>query len=354
MNSVWGNKIKYSLFGESHGKGVGITIHGLKSGIKIDYDIIRENLNRRKTGKKNTSLRAEEDDFIILSGEKNNYTTGAPLTFFIKNNDVRKKDYDKMSYIPRPSHTDYVNYIKYGKFGEYSGSGHFSARLTAPIVIAGSLIKPLLSDKGIDVLYNISQIGTVTDDTDLEKLDINEAKKIKTFDIPMYKDSSRLEAKKLLEKIKDNKDSVGGKITSTIKGLDAGFGDPFFESMESRISYLMFSIPAVKAVEFGLGVKFAEKNGSSANDAFRVSNGKIITNTNNSGGINGGITNGMPVSFCLTFRPASSIGLIQESVDLTKMENTEIKIEGRHDPCVAIRAGVIVESLINMLLFDLL
>ncbi len=354
MNSCWGKKVTYSLFGESHGKGVGITIHGLDSGIKIDQACIARALERRKPGKKNVSSRRESDKFLILSGEKDGYTTGAPLTFYIPNEDSKSSDYKKIDGLIRPSHADYVNIKRNGEHADTIGGGHFSGRLTAPIVAAGAFISSVLRDKGIEILYHISKIGHVEDACNLEEISAFDALKIMDKRIPMYSEESILRAENLLESVAEAGDSIGAKVSCSVKGLEPGLGEPFFNGLESTISSLVFSIPGVKAIEFGAGTSFSNMKGSLANDPFTVSENKILTTTNNSGGINGGMTNGMPLTFSCTFRPTPSISIEQSTVDIYKLEPAKISISGRHDPCIAIRGCVAVASVVAIAIYDVL
>ncbi len=352
MNSCWGKKVTYSLFGESHGNGVGITIHGLDSGIKIDQDYIAKELERRRPGKKNASSRRESDKFLILSGEKNGYTTGAPLTFYIPNEDKKSSDYKKIDGLIRPSHADYVNIKRNREHADTIGGGHFSGRLTAPIVAAGGFISSILRGRGIEILYHISKIGNVEDVCNLEELLASEALKIRDKRIPMYSEESILRAEKLLESVAEAGDSIGAKVSCSIIGLEPGLGEPFFNGLESTISSLVFSIPGVKAIEFGAGTSFSTMRGSLANDPFIVSEGRVLTTTNNSGGINGGMTNGMPLTFSCTFRPTPSISVEQDTVDIYKLEPAKLSISGRHDPCIAIRGSVAVAAVVAMAIYE--
>lgn len=358
MNSTWGTKLRYSLFGESHGRGVGISIHGLPSGLKINMRKIERNLRRRKTGGALSSQRKESDSIEILSGEKDGYSTGSPLTFFLKNEDVKSEDYAKLAGKPRPSHADYAHFARYGAYADLNGSGHLSARLTAPIVIAGTLVSELNELKDILISSELSRIGNVGYERDydfslLERLDLEGSEKLKDQEIPIFDKALRREAERALKRAVEEGDSLGARLSFSIKGIRAGLGEPFFYSLESVLSGLFFSIPAVKAVEFGLGSGFAFHKGSEVNDAFAYQNTEIITTSNRSGGINGGMTNGMPVNFSLSFRPAPSIKLPQRTIDLNEKKECEIQIKGRHDACVALRALPIAEAMSYMALYEL-
>lgn len=306
MGNIWGKKISLSIFGESHGEGIGIVIDGLPSGIELDLDEIQKEMDRRKPGNSPTATaRKEADSVKILSGFFEGKTTGTPLCGVISNTDIKSKDYNKN--LMRPGHADFTGFVKYNGFNDYRGGGHFSGRLTAPLVFAGGIAKQILNQKGIVI-----------------KAEPHISKDI-------------LEAK-------NNLDSVGGTISCCIEGVKAGLGDPFFDSIESTISSIMFSIPAVKGIEFGAGFKFADMYGSEANDEIYIDNSEVRTYTNNNGGINGGITNGMPIIFNLVIKPTPSIGKTQKTVDMEKRENTEIEVKGRHDPCIVERAVPVVEA----------
>jgi chorismate synthase len=356
MSGVWGNNIKFSIFGESHGKGIGITIDGLPSGIKLDTDFIKYEMSRRAPGKDELSTqRKEKDEFDIISGYYIERTTGTPLCAIIWNKDKRSADYDNINNIPRPGHADYTGKIKYSGFNDCRGGGHFSGRLTATIVFAGAISKQILNEKGIKILSHIYQIGSINDAA-FDKVNINEnvLKSLSENNFPVIDKEKGSLMKKLIIDTKKEQDSVGGIVEAAILNLPAGIGSPFFDSVESRLSQLLFSIPAVKGVEFGEGFDISKMRGSEANDAFYMDEGVVKTYTNHNGGILGGITNGMPVIFRTAFKPTPSIGKPQKSVDLDKMDNAEISINGRHDPCIVQRALPVVEAAAAMAVLDLL
>ncbi len=359
MNSTFGNKIKYSLFGESHGQGVGITMHGVPSGVYIDMQRINKNMKRRLNNSNLSTKRKEADQLIILSGEKDGYTTGSPLTFYIENENTISKDYATVYNKPRPSHADYTQLSKYGKFVDLRGSGHLSARLTAPIVAAGSFLMSLEELKDISIARQIYRIGEISDGEEydfskLESISNEEAESIKDLELAIIDTKVRAKAKhEILNAINDG-NSLGAKLKFSIRGLKPGIGNPFFDSLESSLAHLLFAIPAVKAVEFGLGNDFAKAKGSQANDAFIYKEDSILTSTNNSGGINGGISNGMPINFSVTFRPTPTIAIEQRTVDLANKVNCSIAMQGRHDACVGVRAGVIVEAICYMAIYELM
>ena len=356
MSSSWGRQIVYLLFGESHGSGVGITIHHLPAGFQPDFVRIRKALIRRKPGSGiHATTRQEDDAYEILSGIHNEKLTGAPLTVFFRNTDTRSKDYQSLYVTPRPSHADYAATMKYGGHNDPRGGGHFSGRLTAPIVFAGELMAQLLETVGVSIGSRITRMGSVEDQPKM--LDASSVVgiargELKDRSLPFLSDGSIEDALNLLEQLRSNGDSVGGQIEVCITGVPPGWGEPFFDSLESSIAHLVFSIPGVKALEFGAGTEFAGMKGSQANDLWTAVGGQIRTKSNNSGGINGGISNGMPIQFKVTFRPTPSISMPQETVDLTSGSATILEIQGRHDPCIVPRACPVVEAIAAMALME--
>jgi len=354
MSSVFGNKIKISIFGQSHSAAVGVSIDGLPAGIKLDLDELHAFMKRRSPGQNETTTsRAEEDIPEILSGLVDSTTCGAPLAIIVRNTDTRPADYREIRDIPRPSHADYSAHIKYGGFHDVSGGGHFSGRLTAPLCAAGGICLQILRGLGVDVCAHILRIGGISDDFfDPVNITVSDFDIIRSNPFPVL---SRTAGELMVEKIKTARartDSVGGVIECAAIGLPAGLGDPMFDGVENRIAGIVFGIPAVKGLEFGSGFAGAELFGSENNDAFRFDDGAVKTRTNNSGGILGGITNGMPVVFRTAFKPTPSIGLEQESVSLSRAENTTIQINGRHDPCIVPRAVPCVEAAAAIALYD--
>ncbi|KGM98432.1 chorismate synthase [Clostridium novyi A str. 4552] len=356
MSGVWGNKIKYSIFGESHGKAIGITIDGLQSGIEIDLDEVNKEMRRRAPGRnKLSTARAEKDEFEILSGIFNGKTTGTPICAIIRNSDKHSKDYEKTKNLMRPGHADYTGFVKYDGFNDYRGGGHFSGRLTAPIVFAGAIAKQLLAKNNILVGSHIKSIGNIEEEY-FNPIDIKEdtLKALKNKEFATIDDSKgKLMQEKIL-KAKENMNSVGGIVECAILNLPSGIGSPFFGSVESVLSSLLFSVPAVKGVEFGAGFKISEMKGNEANDEFYMDGENIKTYTNNNGGILGGITTGMPVIFRVAFKPTPSIAKEQRTINIETRENTTIKIEGRHDPCIVQRAIPVVESVAAMGILELI
>lgn len=356
MSSTWGNNIKLSLFGESHGNAIGIVIDGLPSGLPINEDLINRDMARRAPGKKDIATpRSEKDRYEILSGLFNGNTTGTPLCCMIKNTDTRSGDYQKTSYAVRPGHADFTGHIKYKGFNDFRGGGHFSGRLTAPLVFAGSIAKQILKIKNIDITSHILNISGVLDKSfnscQLNQQLINE---LLEKEICVIDELSGEAMKNAVIEARSHGDSLGGIIETAILNLPAGVGAPFFDSVESRMAHMIFSIPGVKGIEFGAGFEFAVMKGSEANDPFILRNGQIETETNNNGGILGGITNGMPVLFNTVFKPTPSISIPQRTVDIENMAETQIEITGRHDPCIVFRAVPVVESAAALVVLDLL
>lgn len=352
--NTWGENLKISIFGESHGGGIGIIIDGLPSGIKPDLDFVNSRMNRRRPGKNKMSTpRNEKDEVEILSGLFNGRTTGTPLCGIIRNSDTHSSDYTPS--ILRPSHADYTAYVKYGESRDYRGGGHFSGRITAPLVFAGAVAQQILTDRGITVGTHIAAIGNIKDNLyDPVSVTSEILNHMENSDFPVLNPECRSAMQNKIEEARKNADSVGGVLECGICGLDVGCGSPFFGSFESRMSAMMFSVPAVKGIEFGAGFGLAEMYGSAANDSFCINNGKISTVTNNNGGINGGITNGMPVIFRLAVKPTPSIGKPQNTVDIEKKENTVTQIKGRHDPCIVHRAAPVVTAAAAIAVLDML
>lgn len=356
MKSSIGNNIQISLFGESHGSAIGLVVDGLAPGIHIDYDFIYHQMDLRKPKGNISTQRKEADEIKILSGVFNGFTTGTPLCICIENQSQHSKDYEQLRFLPRPSHADFTAYEKYFGYQDYRGGGHFSGRLTAPLVALGAICISMLKQKGIIIGSHLVQIEKIQDQPFSDDLELCQKQIEKMNDTYFAVLDSEIE-KKMLNKIEEARlceDSVGGIVETMILNVPAGIGEPYFHSIESVFSHYLFSIGAVKGVEFGLGFDFACKKGSECNDAFRILNGHVITETNNNGGINGGISNGMPIQIRCAIKPTPSIYQTQNSVNLKTMENTELKIEGRHDPCIVHRARIVIDSVVAIALVDLL
>lgn len=356
MSGIWGKNIMISIFGESHGKAIGAIIDGLPPGIALDMESIEFQMKRRAPGAGDlTTSRLEDDEFEILSGYFNGYTTGTPLSFIIRNRDSKPSDYESIKNIVRPSHADYTGRIKHKGFNDYRGGGHFSGRLTAPLVFAGSICRQIIEAKGIKIISHIKSLGKVDDESfDFEKIEEKMIEKLKIMELPVIDEEKGELMRREILMVKEKKDSVGGIIECAIIGMPAGIGDPFFHSVESEMSHILFSIPAVKGVEFGAGFEIAKMKGSEANDEIFIENGKVSTKGNSNGGVVGGITNGMPIIFRVAVKPTPSIGKIQNTIDMEKMEETKIMIRGRHDPCIVPRAVPVVESAAAIALLDMI
>ena len=352
MKNTFGNAISLTLFGESHGEYIGAVLDGLAPGIRIDRDYINARLKERRPSGKISTSRVELDEFIIASGEFEGYTTGTPLTILIPNTNTKSKDYSLLARVPRPGHADYAAECKYHGFQDYRGGGHFSGRVTAALVAAGAILRSALLNKGITLGSHIIELHGASDrrfesyEKDIDSLDG------KTF--PTLTESAEINMRKEAEKAAASGDSVGGILETAIIGVPAGVGEPWFDTLESMLAHALFSVPAVKGVEFGAGFAFADMYGSEANDAFAIRDGKIITKTNNNGGINGGITNGMPILFNTVVKPTPSIFKEQDSVDLNEEKDTTLKIEGRHDPAIIHRARAVVDAVTAFVIADML
>lgn len=356
MSGMWGNKIKVSIFGESHGNAIGINIDGLPSGLQLNLEDIAYEMRRRAPGKSPLSTaRSEEDIPEILSGYFNGKTTGTPLCAIIRNTNTRSKDYSLLKDVMRPGHADYSGNIRYNGFNDYRGGGHFSGRITAPLVFAGAVCKQILKEKGIIVAAHVKSIKNVKDKSFLDStLDLNYLNSLKSFELPLIDKSIEENMRKEILEAKEDMDSVGGTIECGVFGISAGVGNPFFDSVESTLAHLLFSVPAVKGVEFGRGFELTSMRGSEANDEIYYEDGEVKTKTNNNGGILGGITNGMPIIFTTAIKPTSSIGKAQNTINISSKENTILKVEGRHDPCIVQRAIPVIEAVTAIAMVELL
>ena len=353
MSSTYGENLKLSIFGQSHGPAIGMTLDGIPAGLPVDLDALQAFLNRRAPGQNDWSTpRREEDRPEFLGGILYGFTCGAPLAAIIRNKNTRSGDYENLKDCPRPGHADYTAQIKYGGFQDAAGGGHFSGRLTAPLCIAGGLCKQWLEEMGIRVAARITSIGGENDDFPLDPVN-PQIDAIRT-DFPVFSDAAADRMQKKIAEARAEGDSVGGIIECYITGLPVGLGEPMFGGVESQIAQIVYGIPAVKAVEFGAGCSAACMRGSQCNDAFTVENGIIRTLTNNSGGIQGGITNGMPVIFRCTIKPTPSISRPQQSISLSKGDIATLEIKGRHDPCIVPRAVPVVEAAAAIAIYDLI
>lgn len=354
MSAVWGKNVKISIFGESHGEAIGIVIDGLPSGLDLDLDYIKYEMKRRAPGNNPISTaRKEKDEFNILSGYFGGKTTGTPLCAMIKNSDKKSKDYSKIKDVMRPGHADFTGNARYKGFNDYRGGGHFSGRITAPIVFAGAVAKQLLEKKGVIIGSHIKSIKDIEDDSfDFCSIKEEKLKRLKEEKIPTINKDKKDEMEKIILKSKEKGDSVGGVIECAAINLDVGLGNPFFDSIESVMSHLLFSVPAVKGVEFGAGFDITEMFGSESNDEFYYDGDDVKTYSNNNGGILGGITNGMPLIFRCAIKPTPSIAKSQRTIDISKKENVTLNVNGRHDPCIVQRAIPVIESVAAISLLD--
>ncbi len=344
--SSWGNGIKISVFGESHGTGIGVVIDGLPSGEKIDNEELLLQMGRRAPGKDKAATPRLEGDFPeILSGMLNGTTTGAPLCAVIRNTNTRSQDYGNILTCPRPAHADLTGYIRYSGFNDIRGGGHFSGRLTAPIVFAGAVCRQILSRRGINIAAHISSIGDIEDKrfdgTDIPT-ELTDRLSKAVFGLIDTKMEEPMRA--LIEECRMSQDSIGGTVECAVTGMPAGAGSPMFDGIENVISSIVFGIPAVKGIEFGSGFEGSRLRGSQNNDEFYYDGDTVKTRTNNHGGILGGISTGMPIIFRTAIKPTPSISRQQNTVDINEKKDTVLEIHGRHDPCIVVRAVPVIES----------
>ncbi len=349
MSSTFtGLALRLSIFGQSHSEAIGMTIDGLPAGLPIDLDKLQAFLNRRAPGQNDWSTpRREEDRPEFLCGLKDGFTCGAPLTAIIHNNNTRPKDYSQLKITPRPGHADYTAEVKYRGFQDYSGGGHFSGRLTAPLCIAGGVLKQMLESKGITVDARIAAIAGILDESPFTA-------SVADKRFPVVDDAVGEQMRQAIAAARAEGDSVGGVIECVVRGVPAGIGEPMFDGIENQIARVLFAVPAVKGIEFGAGFAAANMRGSENNDPFTVRDGKVETLTNNAGGILGGISNGMPVVFRVAVKPTPSIAKEQQSVNLNTMQPEALNITGRHDPCIVPRAVPVIEAAAALAISDLI
>jgi len=356
MGSTWGNQLKLSVFGESHGKGIGVVIDGFPAGFKYDPELILQELARRAPGQNSmTTGRKEADIPVILSGMIENTTTGAPICMMITNTDSHSGDYENLKVMPRPSHSDYSGHVRYHGFHDIRGGGHFSGRLTAPIVFAGALCKDFLRKRHqIEIGSHIYRVGDASD-RPFDPVSVDRAllARLQQETLPLIDHDAEEAIRETVEQAKRDLDSVGGIIECAVLGAAAGIGSPIFQNVECRIASMLYSIPGVKGVEFGLGFSISEKRGSEVNDCYIMEGGTVRTKTNNSGGISGGITTGMPIIVRAAIKPTPSIGREQLTLNLETGKAEPLRIHGRHDPCIALRAPAVVEAAVAIAVMDL-
>ncbi len=352
MKNTMGQALTVTLFGESHGEAIGAVLDGLAPGISVDESYIAHQLTLRRPSGSIGTKRHETDDFRIVSGVFEGKTTGTPLCILIPNTDTKSRDYALTRSLARPGHADYTANCKYHGFEDYRGGGHFSGRVTAALVAAGAIVLPALRARGISVGTHIARCAGVTDrdfhDMEADIRALSDA----PFAVLDADAAQQMRAK--IESAASDGDSVGGVLETAVAGMPAGVGEPWFDTVEGVLSHALFSIPAVKGVQFGAGFDMADAFGSEFNDCFRTVNGTVVTETNHNGGVNGGITNGMPILFRTMVKPTPSIYKKQDTVDFIRMENAQLQIEGRHDPAILHRARVVCDSVTALVLYDLL
>lgn len=352
MKNSFGNSVIITIFGESHGKSIGAVLDGIAPGIPVDTDFIRYQLSLRRPSENFSTSRIEGDEFEIHSGVFNGKTTGTPICIIIPNKDTDSSSYDKIKGVARPGHADFTSFSKYNGFADYRGGGHSSGRITAALVAAGSIAVSALNSKNILIGTHLSECAGVCD-RGFNNLN-EDIKLLNSRRFAVLDETASLKMKDAVNAAHRRGDSVGAVLETAVVGVPAGAGEPWFDSAEGVLSHILFSVPGVKGVEFGSGFGFASAFGSEMNDAFYCDNGTVLTKTNHNGGINGGITNGMPLVFRCAVKPTPSIGVKQNTVNFEKYENTEIVIDGRHDACIADRARVVIDSATALALCDIL
>ncbi|MBR5230560.1 MAG: chorismate synthase [Firmicutes bacterium] len=352
MKNVLGNNLTVTLFGESHGPAIGAVLDGIAPGIKIDEEYINAKMDQRRPVGKIATPRHEADVPEFLSGVFKGHTTGTPLCLIIKNENVKSGDYDNISRLARPSHADLTARYKYGGFEDYRGGGHFSGRITAALVAAGSIVRKALEEKGVVIATHMKECAGI-EDRGFENL-CADMERVNEQAFPVLDEQAAEKMREAIETAASEKDSVGGILETVVTGMPCGVGEPWFDTVESMLAHGIFAIPAVKGIEFGAGFDICRMRGSQANDSLRYKEGKVVTETNNSGGINGGITNGMPIIFRTAVKPTASIFKEQQTIDMEKEENAVLALKGRHDPAIVHRARAVVDAVTALILADLL
>ena len=355
MRGHFGEHFRLSIFGESHGPAIGMVIDGIPAGTPIDEEAIARDMARRAPGSDPTATARQEADRVrIVSGLYQGRATGTPLCGMIENTNTLSGDYAQLQTKMRPGHADYAGQVKYGGFNDPRGGGHFSGRLTAPLVFAGSIARALLAAQGVEIAAHIAAIGGVQDARfDPVHVDAQTLRALRERRFPLLDPAQEVPMREAVEAARMNQDSVGGVVECAATGVRAGIGSPYFGSVESVTSQLLFSVPAVKAVEFGDGMALPGMTGSQANDEMTYENGRVVALTNHNGGITGGITNGMPILLRAAIKPTPSIARAQHTVDLSTGADTTLSITGRHDPCIVPRAVVVIESALAIALCEL-
>lgn len=352
MKNTFGSSIALTLFGESHGAYIGAVLDGLAPGIPVDEDFIRSQLDKRRPSGKISTARREADELRIVSGIFEGKTTGTPLTILIPNTSQHSKDYSATRSLARPGHADYTAYAKYHGYEDYRGGGHFSGRITAALVAAGAILISALADKGIHIGTHISSCAGISDVAfgNIAK----DIAKLNTLGFAVLDSGRGEEMKAAIEEAASQGDSVGGVLETAVTGIPAGVGEPWFDTVEGVLSHALFSIPAIKGVQFADAFEMVSGKGSDYNDSYYISDNEIKTATNHNGGVNGGITNGMPILFSCAVKPTPSIFKAQDTVDFIRKENSVLELKGRHDPAIIHRARVVVDSVTALAVADLL
>ena len=355
MSSTLGDKIKISVFGESHGNGIGVVIDGLPAGEAIDMEAVLLQMSRRAPGRDKTATPRKESDLPkILSGILGSTLTGAPLCAVIENTNTRSGDYGNLLSQPRPGHSDYTAFVKYNAANDIRGGGHFSGRLTAPLVFAGAVCRQLLEKRGIKIAAHIESIGSVRDSRfDPVGIDTELIERLNRSSFALIDEGVEQAMRDEVEAARLDRDSVGGTIECIVTGFPKGHGTPLFDGIDSRLASLLFAVPAVRGVAFGSGFLSAQMTGSAHNDPYVLQNGSVRTETNRHGGIIGGISTGMPIVFLVAVKPAASIGKPQKTLCLSTGRQAVLTIEGRHDACIAVRAVPVIEAVAALALYDL-
>ncbi len=352
MKNTFGTSVAFTLYGESHGAEIGIVIDGLAPGIEVDEEFIASQLTLRRPAGKISTARQESDPFKILSGVFNGRTTGTPICISIPNENTRSKDYSQTRFLARPGHADYTAFCKYHGFEDYRGGGHFSGRITAALVAGGAIAISALKNIGINIGTHIYSLGAVKDRA-FEDLSAD-IKALNSKMLAVLDDDAAAKMVSAIEEAAALGDSIGGVLETAVTGIPSGVGEPWFDSIEGLLAHALFGIPAIKGVEFGAGFDLVCSNGSKFNDSFCIKDGAVSTATNNNGGINGGITNGMPILFRCAVKPTPSIYKEQNTVDFSKNENAVLQIKGRHDPAIIHRVRVVIDSITALALCDIL
>ena len=356
MSATLGRTVKMTIFGESHGPAIGLVVDGLPPGLKVETEFLHDELERRAPGRnKLGTTRKETDAFVLQSGVFEGHTTGTPLCALIPNGNQHSGDYQLLQAKMRPGHADYAGRVKYQGFNDYRGGGHFSGRLTAPLVLLGALCKLALRERQVVVGSHIVNIGAATDrrfNPLGEQVAVLEQLRQQT--LPTLEAAAAAAMEQEILTAKAQGDSVGGSIECIIQGLPAGVGSPFFDSCESCLAHALFSVPAVKGLEFGAGFGFCSLHGSQANDAMHYEHGQVRTLTNHNGGLTGGLTNGMPIVFRVGIKPTPSISKLQQTVDILQQTDTTLTVPGRHDPCIVQRAVPVIEGVAAWVALDML